>query len=112
MNAVALNGLCKIYPGGKKAVDSIHIQLATGQVFGFLGPNGAGKTTTVKMLVGLLAPTQGNCTIFGIDPALNPEKVHALSGVVTEHAQMYDSLTGIQNLIFYGSVFGLSSSDS
>lgn len=112
MNAVALNGLCKIYPGGKKAVDSIHIQLATGQVFGFLGPNGAGKTTTVKMLVGLLAPTQGNCTIFGIDPALNPEKVHALSGVVTEHAQMYDSLTGIQNLIFYGSVFGLSSSES
>ena len=112
MNAVALNGLCKIYPGGKKAVDFIHIQLATGQVFGFLGPNGAGKTTTVKMLVGLLAPTQGNCTIFGIDPALNPEKVHALSGVVTEHAQMYDSLTGIQNLIFYGSVFGLSSSES
>ena len=112
MNAVALNGLCKIYPGGKKAVNSIHIQLATGQVFGFLGPNGAGKTTTVKMLVGLLAPTQGNCTIFGIDPALNPEKVHALSGVVTEHAQMYDSLTGIQNLIFYGSVFGLSSSES
>ena len=112
MNAVALNGLCKTYPGGKKAVDFIHIQLATGQVFGFLGPNGAGKTTTVKMLVGLLAPTQGNCTIFGIDPALNPEKVHALSGVVTEHAQMYDSLTGIQNLIFYGSVFGLSSSES
>ncbi len=66
----------------------------------------------MKMLVGLLAPTQGNCTIFGIDPALNPEKVHALSGVVTEHAQMYDSLTGIQNLIFYGSVFGLSSSES
>lgn len=41
MNAVALNGLCKIYPGGKKAVDFIHIQLATGQVFGFLGPKGA-----------------------------------------------------------------------
>ena len=81
-------------------------------MFGFLGPNGAGKTTTVKLLIGMLSPTEGNAGVFGIEPSKNPEKVHALSGVVTEHAQMYDNLTGLQNLIFYGSVFGLGEAES
>lgn len=112
MNAVTMNSLSKIYEGGKKAVDSVSLSLSQGEVFGFLGPNGAGKTTTVKLLNGMLSPTEGTLSVFGIDPSQNPEKVHALSGVVTEHAQMYDNLTGIQNLIFYGSVFGLSTADS
>lgn len=107
-----MNSLSKIYDGGKKAVDSVSLSLSQGEVFGFLGPNGAGKTTTVKLLNGMLSPTEGTLRVFGIDPSQNPEKVHALSGVVTEHAQMYDNLTGIQNLIFYGSVFGLSTADS
>lgn len=112
MNAVTMNSLSKIYDGGKKAVDSVSLSLSQGEVFGFLGPNGAGKTTTVKLLNGMLSPTEGTFRVFGIDPSQNPEKVHALSGVVTEHAQMYDNLTGIQNLVFYGSVFGLSTADS
>lgn len=110
--AVELNDLSKTFPDGKKAVDHIRIQLAPGEIFGFLGPNGAGKTTTIKLLNGILSPTAGNCLVFGIDPASAPEKTHALSGVVTEHAQMYDHLTGIQNLIFYGSLFGLSAAES
>lgn len=112
MNAVTMNSLSKTYTGGKKAVDSVTLSLPQGEVFGFLGPNGAGKTTTVKLLNGMLSPTEGSLSVFGINPSQNPEKVHALSGVVTEHAQMYDNLTGIQNLIFYGSVFGLSTADS
>ena len=112
MNAVTMNSLSKIYTGGKKAVDSVSLSLSQGEVFGFLGPNGAGKTTTVKLLNGMLSPTEGNVSVFGINPSEYPEKVHALSGVVTEHAQMYDNLTGIQNLVFYGSVFGLSKDDS
>lgn len=112
MNAVSLNQLSKTYPDGKKAVDCINIQLAPGEIFGFLGPNGAGKTTAVKLLNGILRPTHGSCQVFGIDPGEHPEKAHALSGVVTEHAQMYDHLSGIQNLIFYGSLFGLSESES
>ena len=99
MNAITLIELSKTYPGGKKAVDSVNINLSPGEVFGFLGPNGAGKTTTVKLLGGMLRPTGGSCSIFAIDSVKEPEKVHALCGVVTEHAQMYDSLTGIQNLI-------------
>lgn len=111
MNAVIMEDLSKIYPNGKKAVDSVNITLEQGEIFGFLGPNGAGKTTTVKLLNGMLIPTEGSCRIFGINPAQEPEQVHARSGVVTEHAQMYDHLTGLENLIFYGSVFGLDGAE-
>lgn len=112
IHAVILENLSKIYKDGKKAVDSISLRLEPGEVFGFLGPNGAGKTTTVKLLNGMLTPTEGSCQIFGINPSLEPEKVHARSGVLTEHAQMYDHLTGLENLVFYGSVFGLSVPES
>lgn len=112
MNAVILNSLSKTYPGGKKAVDSVSLSLSPGEVFGFLGPNGAGKTTTVKLLNGMLTPSSGSCTVFGLDPSQNPEQVHSLSGVVTEHAQMYDTLTGLENLAFFGNLYGLSPAES
>ncbi|MCO7136917.1 ABC transporter ATP-binding protein [[Clostridium] leptum] len=112
MNAVGIDDLSKTYAGGKKAVDHVSISLAQGEVFGFLGPNGAGKTTTVKLLNGMLTPSSGSCRVFDMDPVQNPEKVHAVSGVVTEHAQMYDNLTGLQNLVFYGCLFGISTSES
>ncbi len=60
----------------------------------------------------MLQPSAGECLVFGEDPARNPEKVHALSGVMTEHAQMYNNLTGMQNLVFYGSVFGIGEAES
>lgn len=108
MKAVIAEGLSKIYTGGNKAVDNISFSLEQGEVFGFLGPNGAGKTTTIKLLCGMLAPTGGGCRVFDIDPAKNPEKVHQMAGVITEHAQMYEHLTGIENLIFYGTLFGMN----
>ena len=55
----------------------------------------------------MLTPTGGGCTVLGRDPARQPEAVHALAGVVTEHAQMYDTLTGLENLTFFGALFGL-----
>lgn len=112
MHAVAMIQLSKIYAGGKTAVADMSLTLEPGEVFGFLGPNGAGKTTTVKVLNGMLQPSAGECLVFGEDPARNPEKVHALSGVMTEHAQMYNNLTGMQNLVFYGSVFGIGEAES
>lgn len=107
MKAVVTDNLSKIYTNNKKAVNSMSITLNQGEVFGFLGPNGAGKTTTVKLLNGMLSCSEGSCRVFDVDPFVNPEKIHSLSGVVTEHAQMYDNLTGLQNLVFYGSIFGL-----
>ena len=107
MNAVTANRLSKEFGPGIKAADSISFELKQGEVFGFLGPNGAGKTTTVKMLSGLLEPSSGSCEVFGINPSDEPVKIHEISGIVTEHAQMYDSLSGFQNLVFYGKLFGL-----
>lgn len=107
MEAVVTDNLSKTYSGGKRAVNHLTLTLEPGEIFGFLGPNGAGKTTTIKLLNGILTPSGGSCRVFGIDPARNPEKSHALSGVVTEHAQMYDTLTGLENLQFYASVFGV-----
>ena len=101
METVVLQSLSKTYSGGKLAVRQVSLSLNQGEAFGFLGPNGAGKTTTVKLLNGMLSPTEGSCQVLGVNPAKEPEKVHRVSGVLTEHAQMYDNMTGTQNLIFY-----------
>jgi ABC-2 type transport system ATP-binding protein len=112
LNAVTADNLTKIYPNGKKAVDDISFTLEQGEVFGFLGPNGAGKTTVVKLLNGMLSPTEGICKVLDIDPQTDPVQIHQFSGVLTEHAQMYDNMTGLQNLVFFGSIFGLNTTDS
>jgi len=111
MIAVLIENLSKIYTGGNKAVNDISLVVDQGEVFGFLGPNGAGKTTTIKLLCGMLTPSNGSCRVFDLDPAQNPEKLHQLSGVMTEHAQMYDHLTGLDNLIFFGTLFGMNMSE-
>ena len=112
MKSIVTNSITKIYPGGNRAVNSLSLSLEQGEVYGFLGPNGAGKTTTVKLLTGMLSSSEGNCEVMGLDPSVEPEKVHAISGVVTEHSQMYDNLTGLENLLFYGSLFGLERSSA
>ena len=112
MNVITIEQLSKTYADGKKALDSITLSLEQGEIFGFLGPNGAGKTTTVKLLNGMISPTSGICTVFGLSPSQEPEKIHSFSGVLTEHAQMYDHMTGLENLIFYGSVFNIPESES
>lgn len=108
MNAITAEGLSKVYAGGTAAVDRISFSLNRGEIFGFLGPNGAGKTTTVKLLCGMLTPTGGKCEVLGLDPAQVPEQLHQKVGVVTEHAQIYDHMTALENLQFYGTLYGMS----
>lgn len=110
--AVIADNIKKIYPNGKKAVDDISFTLEQGEVFGFLGTNGAGKTTIVKLFNGMLSPTEGVSKVFGIDPFVNPVQVHQFSGILTEHAQMYGNMTGLQNLVFFGAMFGINAVDS
>ncbi|MCL2127808.1 MAG: ABC transporter ATP-binding protein [Treponema sp.] len=112
MTAVTAEKLTKVYPGGKRALSGVDFSIEEGEIFGFLGPNGAGKTTAVKLLNGMLGVTEGSCRVFGVDPGSAPEKAHAVSGVVTEHAQMYNSLTGLENLVFFGTVFGMTAGES
>lgn len=108
---ITAENLSKTFPNGTKAVDNITFALKRGEIFGFLGPNGAGKTTTVKLLCGMLTPTGGTCRVLGIDPVEQPEALHRTCGVVTEHALMYDHLSGLENLLFYGSLFDLGKSE-
>ncbi len=107
MNAIQANHLSKVYSTGKQALINLDLSLNQGEVFGFLGPNGAGKTTTIKLLTGLLKPSTGASQVLGIDPSLDPAKLHRFCGIMTEHAQMYNLLSGFDNLMFYGEVFGL-----
>jgi ABC-2 type transport system ATP-binding protein len=93
--------------GNLTAVDSIDLQVAAGQFFGFLGPNGAGKSTTIKMLTGLLAPTSGTMELLGLDFAAHPVQVKRQIGVVPEGMGLFERLTGAEYLQFVGQMYGL-----
>jgi ABC-2 type transport system ATP-binding protein len=89
------------------AVDHVQLSVAPGQFFGFLGPNGAGKSTTIKMLTGLLAPTEGRIRILGLDLEENPVAVKRQIGVVPEGLALFGRLTGAEFLNFVGRMYGL-----
>jgi len=110
-NAIVVTNLSKEFDQ-HKAVDQVSFTLSEGEIFGFLGPNGAGKTTTIKLLNGMVTPTYGSMSVFGVDPTAQPEQIHQVAGVLTEHAQMYNDLTGLENLMFYGAIFDLGKEES
>ena len=107
MNAISVKHLFKSYDGFTMALKDLNLEIPQGGVFGFLGPNGAGKTTTVKILTGLLKPTEGECTVFDMAPEKEPSEVHRICGVMTESARMYGQLTGMENLIFFAQTAGM-----
>jgi ABC-2 type transport system ATP-binding protein len=89
------------------AVDSISFDVKKGEIFGLLGPNGAGKSTTLRMLSTLATPTKGTATIGGYDIVKDGTEVRKLIGIVSEKMIMYNRLTARENLIFFGSLFGI-----
>ena len=97
--------------GSFTAVDAISFSVPRGQVFGFLGANGAGKTTAIKMLTGLLAPTEGEARTAGHDVAREPEAVKQRIGYMSQRFALYDDLTVRENVRFYGGVYGLSNKE-
>lgn len=111
MFTIQINNISKAF-NGIKAVQPMDLQISGGQVFGFLGPNGAGKTTMVKLLNGMLTPDTGSASILGISPQERPVDIHANCGILTEHAMMYNQMTGLENLLFFGEVFGVTKSDT
>jgi len=90
------------------AVDHIHFQVGRGEIFGFLGPNGSGKSTTIRMLCGLLLPTSGRGKVAGFDLMNEPEKIKQAIGYMSQKFSLYDDLTVIENLHFFGGIYGLS----
>jgi ABC-2 type transport system ATP-binding protein len=94
--------------GDFTAVDNISFEVATGEIFGFLGPNGAGKSTTIRMLCGLLAPTEGRGTVAGFDINISAEQIKRHIGYMSQKFSLYDDLTVEENIAFYGGIYGLA----
>ncbi|WP_442602158.1 ABC transporter ATP-binding protein [Paenibacillus sp. KN14-4R] len=87
--------------GNRTIVDHLTFDVPKGEVFGFLGPNGAGKTTTIRMIVGLMAMTEGEVFVNGMSVTKNFEQAMTQVGAIVENPEMYKFLTGYQNLIHY-----------
>lgn len=90
------------------AVRSIDLDIRRGEIFGFLGPNGAGKTTTIRMILGLLRPDSGTVSVLGIDVQEHPQEIRPRVGYMAQRFSLYDDLSVLQNLQFYGTAYGLS----
>ena len=89
------------------AVDRVSFQVVAGEVFGLLGPNGAGKTTTIRMLCGLMKPSSGSAMVASYDCARQSDQVKKRIGYMSQKFTLYPDLTVIENLEFYGSIYGV-----
>jgi ABC-2 type transport system ATP-binding protein len=91
--------------GKRVAVDHLNLHVRAGELYGFLGPNGAGKSTTLRMLCGILEPTEGGGTVLGIDLTRDPERIKSVIGYMSQKFSLYDDLTVTENLTFYSRVY-------
>ncbi|HXV61087.1 MAG TPA: ABC transporter ATP-binding protein [Vicinamibacteria bacterium] len=113
MLVVETKGLTKDYDVGslltkrRRALDHLDLTVEEGEIFGLIGPNGAGKTTTLKLLMGLVFPTEGEVTILG--RAIDDPSMKAEIGYLPEHPYFYDYLTGRELLDYFGRLFGIPS---
>lgn len=94
--------------GNFTAVNKINLKVGKGELFGFLGPNGAGKTTTIKMIAGLLSPSNGNIFLDNIDVWKNPIESKMKIGYIPDQPFLYDKLSGREFLYFSGGLYNLS----
>ncbi|MGD8961742.1 MAG: ABC transporter ATP-binding protein, partial [Desulfobacterales bacterium] len=103
---IELTDLTKKY-GDFKAVKDLNLRVKKGEVFGFIGPNGAGKTTTIKMMSGILEPTNGKVFISGINMQDAPEKAKSKIGFIPDRPYLYEKLSGIEFLKFTADLYGV-----
>ena len=104
---IECEGLTKRF-GNFTAVDHVSFSVTKGSIFGFLGPNGSGKSTVIRMLCGILEPSDGTARIGGHDVVRETESVKEMIGYMSQKFSLYDELTVDENLIFSGKLYGLS----
>ena len=105
-NSVEVHQLTRNF-GDFTAVDHVSFEIPKGEIFGLLGPNGAGKTTTIRMLCGLLKPTEGKASVLGFDVADQSEQVKRNIGYMSQKFSLYNDLTVYENLWFYANLYGI-----
>ncbi|WP_160691816.1 ABC transporter ATP-binding protein [Clostridium sp. C2-6-12] len=108
---INISNVTKSYNGTYKAVDNLNLEIKDGEIYGLLGPNGAGKTTTIKMITGIIAPTNGTIEINNIDISKESVKAKEQFGYVPDSPDMFLRLTGIEYLNFMADVYGVSKED-
>lgn len=103
--------LTKIFEKGKKrevvALNKVSLEISRGEVFGLLGPNGAGKTTLIRVLVGLLTPTEGKARVLGKDVTEDIDYIREHVALLPQEAGIYERLTARENLVYYGGLYGI-----
>jgi ABC-2 type transport system ATP-binding protein len=97
--------------GDFTAVDEVNFSVAPGQIFGFLGPNGSGKTTTIRMLLGLMKPSSGSASVLGYQVERDAVLIRPRVGYMSQRFSLYNDLSVMQNLRFYGTAYGLSNAE-
>ena len=107
MKPIRVNGLMKSY-GDVRAVDGVSFEVEAGTIFGLLGPNGAGKTTTVRVLTTLQAPDAGEIEVAGVDAVSDAAVLRERIGLAGQYAAVDDVLTGEENLVMVGRLYGMS----
>jgi ABC-2 type transport system ATP-binding protein len=105
-NMIELKNLTKRY-GNTLAVNNLNLSVSKGEIYGFIGPNGAGKTTTIRIMGGVLAPTEGLVTIDGINMADDPEGVKRRIGFIPDRPFIYEKLTGMEFMRFSADLYGV-----
>lgn len=103
---ISLHNLTKRF-GAQTAVNNLSFEIPAGQIVGFLGPNGAGKTTTLKMLTGMIAPSDGTATVCGFDLATDPIEIKRRIGFVPESGAVFESLSGLEYLEMVAALYGI-----
>jgi ABC-2 type transport system ATP-binding protein len=106
MHAVEAVALSRNY-NGVRALREINLRVAEGEIFGLLGPNGAGKSTMIKVLTGQLRPTSGHATVMGYDVVTQRQQLKPLIGVVFDCQNVYERMSGRENLLFFGRLYGV-----
>lgn len=106
---IEIRDLSKTYKGSDTpAVTSLSLDIHANEIFGLLGPNGAGKTTTISILCGLFPPSSGQVRIDGMDIHSDMDHIKHIIGVVPQDLALYPTLSALENLTFFGNMFGLS----